>query len=105
MTNITMREFAILCRSDPELYKQTVAIPGTVTPEKVLSLARRNGYRIVPEHSCPSGNQIELLHEEDLERVTGGTGDMTRQEQLDALHTWLYYVMGFGSENVSVQSR
>ena len=98
MIPITMREFAILCRSDPNLYKQTVAIPGTVTPEKILSLAQRNGYRILPEHS-PSEGRIELLDEEQLEGVTGGTGAMTRQEQMDAMHTWLYYVMGFGSEN------
>ena len=47
MTQITAREFAILCRSDPNLYAQTVAIPGSIEPEKIIALAERNGYQII----------------------------------------------------------
>lgn len=99
MKRITMREFAILCRSDPVLKGQTVAIPGTVTPDKILDLAKQNGYQIVPEKTGPPDGWIEPLDEALLEGVTGGAGVMTREEQLDAMHTWLYYVMGFGCEN------
>lgn len=101
MKQITMREFAILCRSDPGLYEQTVAIPNTITPEKVLALAERNGYRIVPEHSSPPEDQIQLLDEEMLDAVSGGGCALTQQEKLDALHTWIYYVMGFGEEQLN----
>ena len=98
-----MRDFAILCRTDPALKRQTVAIPGTVTPDKILDLAERNGYRIVPEHSDPPTDPVEPLDEEQLSGVTGGA--MTRQEQLDALHTWLYYVMGFGEGQQETMNR
>ena len=96
LNQITAREFAILCRSDPNLYEQTVAIPGSIKPEKIIALAERNGYRIVPEKGSPPEGQIELLDEEMLDAVTGGGGGLTQQEKLDALHTWIYYVMGFG---------
>ncbi len=100
MKQITMREFAILCRRDPDLYEQTVAIPDTITPDKVLGLAERNGYRIVPERSIPPDDQFELLDEEVLDLISGGNGALTQQEKLDALHTWIYYVMGFGEEQL-----
>ena len=96
MTQITAREFAILCRSDPNLYAQTVAIPGSIEPEKIIALAERNGYRIAPERSNSPATQIELLDEDMLDAVSGGGGGLTQQEKLDALHTWIYYVMGFG---------
>ena len=107
MTQITAREFAILCRSDPNLYAQTVAIPGSIEPEKIIALAERNGYQIMlvvflvlhqimPEKGCPLEGQIELLNEDMLDAVSGGGGGLTQQEKLDALHTWIYYVMGFG---------
>ncbi len=96
MTQITAREFAILCRSDPNLYAQTVAIPGSIEPEKIIALAERNGYQIMPDKGCPPEGQIELLNEDMLDAVSGGGGGLTQQEKLDALHTWLYYVMGFG---------
>lgn len=96
MNTITMREFAVLCRKDPGLYEQTVALPGTVTTEKILALAAHNGYRIVPEKSSPPEAQIELLDENMLDGVSGGADVLTQQERLDALHTWIYYVMGFG---------
>ena len=96
LNQITAREFAILCRSDPNLYEQTVAIPGSIKPEKIIALAERNGYRIVPEKGSPPEGQIELLDEEMLDAVSGGGGGLTQQEKLDALHTWIYYVMGFG---------
>lgn len=100
MKQITARQFAILCRSDPSLYEQTVAIPGSIEPEKIIALAERNGYRIVPEKSCPPEGQIELLDEDMLDAVSGGGGGLTQQEKLDVLHTWIYYVMGFGEEKL-----
>ena len=98
MKQITAREFAILCRSDPNLYEQAVAIPGSVAPEKIIALAERNGYRIVPEKSSPPEDRMELLDVETLSQVTGGVDQLTQQEKLEVLHTWIYYAMGFGSE-------
>lgn len=95
MKQITMREFAALCRSDPDLYSQMVAIPKTITPEKVFSLASRNGYQIVPEQPEAEA-PVELLDDADLDRVTGGVGALSQEEQWNALHTWIYYVMGYG---------
>ena len=40
MKAITMREFAWLCRNDPELHQQVLAIPHTISPEKIQALAR-----------------------------------------------------------------
>lgn len=100
MKQITARQFAILCRSDPSLHEQTVAIPGSIEPGKIIALAERNGYRIVPEKSCPPEGQIELLDEDMLDAVSGGGGGLTQQEKLDVLHTWIYYVMGFGEEKL-----
>ena len=48
------------------------------------------------EKGCPPEGQIELLNEDMLDAVSGGGGGLTQQEKLDALHTWIYYVMGFG---------
>lgn len=97
MKQITAREFAILCRSDQNLYEQTVALPGTVTPEKIIALADRNGYRIVQEKKSSMEEKIELLDEDLLDGVSGGCG-LTQQERLDVLHTWIYYAMGFGDQ-------
>lgn len=98
MKQITAREFAIMCRCDPNLYEQTVALPGMVTPEKIIAMADRNGYRIVPEKISPQEEEIELLDEDMLEKVSGGNSSLTQQERLDVLHTWIYYVMGYGNQ-------
>lgn len=98
MKQITMREFAALCRSDPDLNAQTLAIPKTITPEKLFALAAHNGYCIVPERTNHPEDRIEPLEEDMLDRVSGGTGPWTQEAQLDALHTWIYYVMGFGDK-------
>lgn len=98
MKQVTMREFAALCRSDPELYAQTVAIPNTITPEKVFSLAARNGYRIVREREAGNRDQIVQLDDDELDQISGGTDAVSQQEQWNALHTWIYHVMGFGDD-------
>ena len=94
MREITVWEFAVLCRSDPELYAQTVAIPKTITPEKIFDLAARNGYRLLPEGREPEA--AVPLDDAALDRVSGGAGGAEQEAGWRTLHTWMYYVMGFG---------
>ena len=68
MKAITAKEFAHLCRSDPDIHDQMLAIPKTVTAEKIFSLAERNGYRILPEQPAAKQAQIELLRDDELDR-------------------------------------
>ena len=75
-----------------------LAIPKTVSAEKIFALAERNGYRILPVQSAPAQAQMEPLDENALDRVTGGTGAMTEKEMWDTFHVWMYYIMGFGEE-------
>ncbi len=98
MKPITAQEFARLCRNDPDIYDQMLAIPKTVTAEKIFALAERNGYRILPVQPTTDRAQMEPLDEDALDRVTGGTGAMTDEEMWDAFHVWMYYVMGFGEK-------
>ena len=100
MKAITAKEFAHLCRSDPDIHDQMLAIPKTVTAEKIFSLAERNGYRIVPEQPAAKQVQIELLRDDELDRVSGGAGAMSEDQMWDAFHVWMYHIMGFGDEQV-----
>lgn len=94
MKSITARDFARLCREDPEIHDQMLAIPKTVSAEKIFALAERNGYRILPVQL--PGNRAQPLDEDAPDRVTGGTDSMSEQEKWDAFHVWMYYIMGFG---------
>ena len=51
MKAITAQDFAQLCRNDPDIHNQMLAIPKTVTAEKIFALAERNGYRIPPKRN------------------------------------------------------
>ena len=101
MKMITARDFAQLCRSDPDLHTQMLAIPKTVTAEKIFSLAERNGYRIMPVQSDAGHREIEPLCDDDLDRVSGGTGAMSEEEMWNAFHVWMYHIMGFGDEDLN----
>lgn len=101
MRPITAREFAHLCKNDPKLHDQMLAIPKTVSAEKIFALAERNGYRILPEQPVYAEGQPEPLDEEALDRVTGGAGAMTEKEMWDTFHVWMYYIMGFGEEQLN----
>ena len=48
MKPMTMRNIAILCRSDPELFAQTAAIPKTITPEEILPSAQETTIALCP---------------------------------------------------------
>lgn len=96
MKPITAQDFARLCREDPDLHDQMLAIPKTVSAEKIFALAECNGYRILPVQHPADPLQMEPLDDAALDRVTGGTGAMTEEEKWDAFHVWMYYIMGFG---------
>lgn len=98
MKTITAQEFAQLCRSNPNIHAQMLAIPKTVTAEKIFALAERNGYRILPVQSGTEQREIEPLSEDALDRVSGGTGAMTEEEMWNAFHVWMYHFMGFGDQ-------
>ena len=51
MKELSMKEFAALCKTDPALFQQVLSMPGTVSLDRLLGLAARNGYRILPERS------------------------------------------------------
>lgn len=101
MKAITAQDFAQLCRSDPDIHAQMLAIPKTVTAEKIFALAERNGYRILPVQPDAGQQQIEPLSDEALDRIAGGTGGMSEEEKWDAFHVWMYHIMGFGEEHLN----
>ncbi len=98
MKAITAQNFAQLCRSDPDIHAQMLAIPKTVTAEKIFALAERNGYRILPVQPDAQPVQMEPLDDDALDRITGGVGSMSEEEMWDAFHVWMYHIMGFGDE-------
>ena len=101
MKTITAQDFAQLCRNDPDIHNQMLAIPKTVTAEKIFALAERNGYRILPVQSGKGHSEIEPLSEDALDRVSGGTGAMSEKEKWNAFHVWMYHIMGFGDEQLN----
>ena len=99
MRAITAREFAQLCRNDPDIHAQMLAIPNTVTAEKIFDLAERNGYHILPVKPTADLKQIEVLNEDALDRISGGVGMISEEEKWAAFHVWMYHIMGFGDEH------
>ena len=94
MKDISMKEFARLCKSDPALFKQVIAMPGTVSLDRLMELAGQNGYNIVPDQCCPEKAGMEALADEQLDRVTGG---LSLSERQAAWKDW--FVTWTGAEN------
>lgn len=97
MKAITMREFARLCTDDPALYKQVLAIPGSICPEKVFALAEKNGYQILQEGAKPEASTPVPLDMEQLDRVTGGTEEASNENRMQDWLTWLHIWVGVGA--------
>lgn len=91
MKTITMREFAELCTQDPTIRRQVLEIPKTISPEKVLDLASRNGFQIVPEELS---QQERALPDEALEAVNGGLREAELDPQTRDWLTWLHIWTG-----------
>ncbi|MBR2520903.1 MAG: hypothetical protein IKE62_01805 [Oscillospiraceae bacterium] len=87
MKDVSMKEFADLCRTDPTLFHQMLAMPQTVSLDRVVELAANNGYRIISGQGFPL-NGMESLYPEDLSRVTGGAGDIAHLERQTAWKDW-----------------
>ena len=101
MKAISPQRFAQLCRSDPDIHAQMLAIPKTITAEKMFALAECNGYRILPVQSEAGQKEIECLSDEALGWVSGGTCGMSEEEMWNAFHVWMYHIMGFGDQQMN----
>ena len=88
MKELSMKEFAALCKTDPALFQQVLSMPGTVSLDRLLELAGRNGYRIVPERSRSGDGEIVALTPNELDMVTGGVGDFSFSERQAAWKEW-----------------
>lgn len=96
MKAITMREFAWLCRNDPELHQQVLAIPNTISPEKIQALARENEYQIVPEEGWAEPAGMQALNDDELDQISGGAGNPMSSQQLADWRVWLRIWTGIG---------
>ena len=96
MKLIHMRDFAKLCTDNPDMHAQVLAIPGTISPEKIFALAEKNGYQIVSEGVKHEENSPVLLDMDQLDQVTGGAADGSNACQMQDWFTWLRIWTGIG---------